>query len=99
VHDHYVARPVERGDFLRALAELEDRSARAEGVLARPRRRELVAALGPGETVERASETRPAPWRRELAAAHIKRVVVSPALRRGSTLCNAGRAAVAWREQ
>jgi hypothetical protein len=99
VHDHYVARLVARGDFLRALADLDGRIARVEGALARLRRLELVDALGPGESVRRAWERRPPAWRRELAAAHLEAVIVNPALRRGSTTFDPRRVDIRWREQ
>jgi hypothetical protein len=99
VQDHYVARLVARPDFLRALAVLDERITRAEGALARLRRRELVDALGPGESVARAWESRPPAWRRELAAAHLESVIVNPALRRGSTTFDPRRVDIRWRAQ
>jgi hypothetical protein len=58
-----------------------------------------VDALGPGQSVARAWEERPPAWRRELAAAHLESVIVSPALRRGSTRFDPRRVDIRWRMQ
>jgi len=97
VHDHYVTRLLSRRDFLGAHAAIEDRIARLEADLARRRRRELLSALGPGETVLDAWETRGPGWCRELARAYIERVIIHPAPTRGRNRLDPSRVELVWR--
>jgi hypothetical protein len=98
VHDHYVDGIIERSDFLPAKAALDERVARAEAALARLRRRELLVDLAPGQTVGQAWVARGPGWCRALAAAHIERVVIHPAPRRGSKIVDPSRVEVVWRQ-
>jgi hypothetical protein len=98
VRDHYVDGFVSRGDFLPAHAAISDRITRAEVELARHRRRELLVSLRPGETVAGAWASREPSWCRELARAHIERIVIAPANRRGLNRLDPGRVEVRWRQ-
>ena len=96
VSDHYDQALISRSDFLPVLGSLDDRIGRLEADLARLRRRELVVALGAGESVAGAWARRGAHWRRELAGTHIERVVIHPALR-GRNVVDPDRVEIVWR--
>lgn len=99
VDDHYTHGLVGRPEFLEAHGHLRGLIARLEGDLARLVRGDVVATLGPGETLRDAWRDRPAGWRNRLARAVIHRVVVDPAPRRGLNRLDLSRVRVEWLPQ
>lgn len=97
--DHYTHGLVDREDFLRSHGHLRGLLARLELDLTRVTRRDVVGLLGAGETIREAWATRGDVWRNRLARTLIDRVVIHPAVRRGSNRFDGSRVEVVWLPQ
>lgn len=97
--DHYVHGLVGREDYLRADGHLRGLVARLEGDLLRVTRGDVVAVLGPGESIADAWAGRPDAWRNRLARAALVAVHVDAAPRRGSNRFDPGRVRLEWLAQ
>lgn len=78
-NDHYVDAVITRDQFLSANTRLAQRISELEAAVARRHQRLVHTDLSAGETIARAWMERPAGWRRELARAHLERIVIQPA--------------------